>query len=196
MLVRRERPADVPVVRAVVAAAFARAGQPDPPIEVRLLDELRGDESWLPALSLVAVEHRADGGDTDSQGRGGSDGGDGSDSGGGGDVVGHVVCTRAYLDDLPVLGLGPLAVRPDRHGRGVGTALMHAVLGAAEALDEPLVALLGDPAYYQRFGLRPSQPLGVVAPDPRWGRYFQVRVLGTDPPTPGTFRYAEPFNQL
>ena len=43
---------------------------------------------------------------------------------------------------------GPLSVRPDRQRRGVGSALMHAVLGAADALGEPLVALLGSTAYY------------------------------------------------
>jgi putative acetyltransferase len=33
---------------------------------------------------------------------------------------------------------------------------MHAVLGAADALDEPLVVLLGHPDYYPRFGFRPA----------------------------------------
>jgi hypothetical protein len=42
-----------------------------------------------------------------------------------------------------VLALGPLS-----QGCGVGLALVHAVLGAADALDESLVAFLGDPRYY------------------------------------------------
>ena len=33
---------------------------------------------------------------------------------------------------------------------------MHAVLGAADALGEPLAALLGDPGYYRRFGFELS----------------------------------------
>jgi putative acetyltransferase len=73
---------------------------------------------------------------------------------------------------------------------------MHAVLAAAEAVDESLVALLGEPAYYQRFGLQPAAEFGIVAPDPQWGPYFQVRPLGARPPTPGRFRYAEPFERL
>lgn len=181
MLVRRERADDVAAVRAVVAAAFSRADTPgQPPIEVGLLDELRADAGWIPALSLVAVDARDPAGDPAV----------------GDDVVGHVVCTRAYLDDRPVLGLGPLAVRPDRQRAGVGTALVHAVLAAAEALDEPLVVLLGDPAYYQRFGLRPAAELGIAAPDPQWGKYFQARPLSPLPPAPGRFRYAEPFDRL
>jgi putative acetyltransferase len=55
-----------------------------------------------------------------------------------------------------VIALGPLAVRPDRQQNGVGSALMHAVLGAADALGEPLAALLSNPAYYQRFGFELS----------------------------------------
>jgi putative acetyltransferase len=173
VLVRRERADDVAAVRAVVAAAFARpdAGQ-RPPIEVGLLDELRVDEGWLPALSLVATEPPL------------------------GEVVGHVVCTRATVAGVPVLGLGPLAVRPDRQRRGAGTALVHAVLGAAEALEEPLVVLLGDPAYYGRFGFRAASEYGIAAPDPGWGIYFQARPLGAGPVPAGRFSYATPFHGL
>jgi len=126
----------------------------------------------LPALSLVAVEPA------------------------GGDLVGHVVCTRGAVDASPALGLGPIAVRPDRQRRGVGTALMHAVLGAAEALGESLVALLGAPHFYSRFGFRASTEYGIAAPDPVWGAHFQVRTLSADRPVPGRFTYAEPFRRL
>jgi predicted N-acetyltransferase YhbS len=42
---------------------------------------------------------------------------------------------------VPALGLGPIGVVPGHQNRAVGHALMHAVLGAADALDEHLVAL-------------------------------------------------------
>lgn len=116
MLVRREQPGDVATVQSVVASAFARPDAPrEPPTEVRLLEELRADDGWLPPLSLVAVEPA--GGEVTTQ-----------------TVIGHVVCTRGGVDGTPALGLGPLAVRPDRQGRGVGAALMHAVLGAFDRL--------------------------------------------------------------
>jgi putative acetyltransferase len=173
VIVRREQPPDVPVVREVVAAAFTRPDVPsEPPVEVWLLDRLRDDEAWLPALSLVAVDLPD------------------------GPVIGHVVCARADVDGVPVLGLGPLAVRPDKQRQGVGKALMHAVLGAAEALGEPLVALLGDPAYYGRYGFQASIRYGIASPDPGWGEYFQVRLLATGTPPAGTFRYATPFRAL
>lgn len=178
MLVRREEPGDVETVQSIVASAFARPDAPGViPVEVRLLEELRIDEGWLPALSLVAAEP-ADGEATEQK------------------IIGQVVCTRGTVDGRPALGLAPLAVHPDHQGRGVGSALMHAVLGAADALGEPLVALLGEPGYYARYGFRPSAEYGITAPDARWGNYFQVRVLSAYRLLNGTFAYAEPFNRL
>jgi predicted N-acetyltransferase YhbS len=95
----------------------------------------------------------------------------------------------------PVLGLGPLGVLPENQRGGVGTVLVHALLAVAEAADERLVALLGSPDYYGRFGFVPAAELGITAPDPAWGAHFQARHL-TRPPVQGAFRYAEPFNRL
>ncbi|MCF0096602.1 GNAT family N-acetyltransferase [Micromonospora sp. MH99] len=203
MLIRRETPADVDAIRAVHAAAFARTtddGTPAEatpaevtpveatpaevtpveatpveaaPVEATLVDALRADEGWLPAYSLVA---------TDSDGQ----------------VVGHVVATRGRVGGEPVaLGLGPLGVLPAWQRLGVGTALMHAVLGAADARDEPLVVLLGHPGYYPRFGFRPAVELGVTPPQP-WGpQYFMARPLTAWRETiRGEFRYASPFDDL
>lgn len=166
MIVRRERPADHDAVRVLHLAAFTPSD-----VEARLTDELREDAGFLPYLSLVAVED--------------------------GDVIGHVIATRGWLEPfgIPVLGLGPLGVRPDRQRRGVGTALVHALLAVAEAADERLVALLGSPDYYRRFGFAPASELGITAPDPAWGVHFQARLL-TGPPVQGSFRYAEPFTRL
>ncbi|MFP8940870.1 GNAT family N-acetyltransferase [Streptomyces fenghuangensis] len=175
MLIRRESPADVSAVRAVTGAAFAARSQTPVPVEVTLLDELRRCEAWLPTLSLVA-------------------------EGPGGEVVGHVVCTRGHIGTAPALGLGPVSVHPGHQGRGIGSALTHTALGAADALGEPLVALLGDPAYYRRFGFRTSTEYGITPPDPAWGEYFQVRTLAAyapeDPALRGTFTYAEPFSRV
>jgi putative acetyltransferase len=74
---------------------------------------------------------------------------------------------------------------------------MHSVLGAADATGEPLVALLGDPAFYQRFGFVAASKLGIAAPDTTWGTSFQARVLSSVPRgLIGTFRYASPFAEL
>lgn len=57
---------------------------------------------------------------------------------------------------LHCAGIAPLAVLPAYQSRGVGTALMQAAIkkGRQEKLDA--LFLLGDPAYYQRFGFTVS----------------------------------------
>ncbi len=176
MLVRREIRADHPSVHGVHLAAFAR-DDGEPAVEAALTDELREGPWFLPALSLVAV---ADG------------------DGPGTSVVGHVIATRGVVEPsgLPALGLGPLGVMPAWHGRGVGCALMHTLLGAADATGETVVCLLGSPRYYRRFGFRPAVEVGIAAPDPAWGGAFQARAFGSAPVAPGTFRYAAPFDAL
>lgn len=136
MLIRRENAADIAPIRAVHLAAFADPATRRAPVEARLVDALRACDAWLPELSLVAAENDA--------------------------VVGHVVCSRAHADGHPVLALGPLGVLPRRQRAGVGSALMYAVLAAADALGEPLVVLLGHRDYYPRFGFRSGRSVGRI----------------------------------
>ncbi|KAF0848981.1 GNAT family N-acetyltransferase [Nocardia caishijiensis] len=175
MLIRRETPADAAAIAAIQRAAFAPHYLGDPtvtePPEPALIEALRADESWMPTLSLVALAY-----DT---------------------VVGHVCLTRAGIGPFPVLALGPLGVDPDHQKSGVGSALVHAALGAADALDESVVGLVGDPDYYSRFGFVPGARRGIVPDQADWADYFQVRPLAAyDPAVTGEFRYPAPFYDL
>jgi putative acetyltransferase len=171
MLIRRELAGDEAAIRAVTAAAFAKPGE-DVPVEALLVDWLRASPAWIPELSLVAVDP-------------------------GGEIVGHVLCTRGTVAAAPVLALGPLSVRPGRQRAGVGKALVHAVLGAADALGEPLVVLLGSTAYYPRFGFRLSSEYGITPQRPEWEEHFQVRTLTAyNPELRGAFAYPEPFDRM
>ncbi len=170
MIIRKETSRDLVATRAVQAAAFGR-GAATEPVEVRLLAELRRCDGWIPQLSLVAEVD--------------------------GVVRGHVVTTRGYVGERPALGLGPIGVDPAGQRAGIGLALMHATIGAAEAMDEPLIALLGSPAYYRRFGFVASATVGIDPPDPSWGEFFQVRTLTAfTPDIRGKFVYAAPFDDL
>lgn len=170
MILRRELPGDRAAAAAVHVAAFARPGRDDVP-EARLLDDLHHDGSVIPGLSLVATRD--------------------------GEVIGHVMCSRAGVNGNPCVGLGPIGVLPSWQRRGVGLALMHGVLAAADALDEPAVVLLGDPGYYRRFGFVLAQPLGLMPPDPGWAEHFQVRLLSAwDGSLRGAFHYAPAFDRL
>lgn len=111
-------------------------------------------------------------------------------------LVGHVLCSRGAVDGAPALGLGPLSVRPDRQRAGVGSALVGAALEAAYSRAESVVCLLGDPAYYSRFGFRPASELDIQSSEPSWGDFFQALAVGGRTPPAGAFRYAEPFDRL
>ena len=59
----------------------------------------------------------------------------------------------------------------------------------------PVVALLGAPQYYGRFGFRPAEELGVVSPEPEWGDGFQARPLTAySESLAGHFQYASAFS--
>lgn len=169
VIIRREQAGDKIRVRQVISDAF-RTGDGDP-VEVELVEQLRRCANWIPELSLVALRE--------------------------GEVMGHVVCTRGSIGTVAALGLGPIAVAPAAQRQGVGSALMHSMLGAAEGRGEPLVALLGNPEFYSKFGFVASTEHGIEPPEPEWGPLFQVRPLsGFDPATSGLFEYAEPFYQM
>ena len=170
VILRRELPDDRAAIFAVHTAAFARSSEGDV-AEAKLVDALRDDGDLIPALSVIAVINE--------------------------EVVGHVVCSRATLGGCASVGLGPLGVLPAYQRRGVGHALMHAVLAAADALAEPAVVLLGDPGYYRRFGFLLAQPLGILPTDPSWSKHLQVRPLSAwDDSLRGTFHYAPAFDRL
>jgi putative acetyltransferase len=173
VFIRREVRGDELPIGDVHTDAFAGLYPDGRPVEPALVEALRSGDAWIPALSLVAEVE--------------------------GEVVGHVCCTRATLQPggRPVLGLGPLGVRTRHQRRGVGAALMHAVLAAADALDEPLVGLLGHRTYYPRFGFVPAADLGIEPEAPEWAPDFQARPLTRyRAELAGAFRYAEPFYDL
>jgi putative acetyltransferase len=153
--------------------AFRRA-EAEVAAEATLVDLLRQDqEAWLPRLSLVA--------EADDR------------------PIGHVVCTRGRLrGQVPVLGLGPIGVLPQHQRRGVGTALVHAACAAADALDEAVVILLGDPAYYRRTGFVPADRFRISPPEPGWVKHFQARPLTAFDPRihHGAFRYPPAFTTV
>lgn len=120
-----ERPNDAAIIRQVTEAAFAVAEHSDG-TEGAIVDALRA----AGALSVSLVATLA------------------------GEVVGHIAFSPVTLDgaDLNWYGLGPVSVRPDLHGGGIGAALIHAGLEQLKALGARGCVVLGDPRYYRRFG--------------------------------------------
>lgn len=77
----------------------------------------------------------------------------------GGTVAGHVLFSPSAVEGAgrPVALLGPLAVAPDRQRRGLGGALVRSGFDRLRRTEVGLVLVLGDPAYYARFGFRPER---------------------------------------
>lgn len=174
MLIRRESPADTAAIAAVHRSAFAAMAPSASaePVEVALVAALRDSPAWIPALSFVA---EADGA-----------------------VVGHICLTRGAVEGRAALALGPIGVRTDVQAKGAGSALMHAAIGAADALDEPLVVLLGHVDYYPRFGFVSAAELGILPDVAEWaGEHFMARTLTAySADLRGEFRYPQAFYAL
>jgi len=71
-----------------------------------------------------------------------------------GQAVGHVIFTRCGVSasNVDAALLGPLAVAPAHQGQGIGTAIVQDGLACLRDAGVELVCVLGDPAYYGRFG--------------------------------------------
>ena len=170
MIVRRHRPDDYEAARQIYAAAFARPESLESvPLEVGIFEALCGADDAIPELSFTALEE---------------------------DVpVGHVTASRARVGTYSVVAVGPIGVLPEYQGLGIGSALMDALLTAADAAAVPMIVLLGSPRYYGRFGFRPAQELGVISPEPGWGEAFQARALTAyTPAVAGPFQFARAFS--
>jgi putative acetyltransferase len=137
--------------------------------EADLVDALRASDAWIDGLSIVTEDgHRT--------------------------VVGHALLTRCHVGDTPALALAPCAVLPRAQRRGAGSAAIRAASDSARAMGEKLVLVLGDPAYYPRFGFTRASTFGVRpgfdAPD----EAMMALRLDRDAEIPGgTIAYPAPF---
>lgn len=78
--------------------------------------------------------------------------------------IGSVQCWPVRIGDFPMMLVGPVAVTPDLQGKGIGHQLMHAMLDAAAKIGEPVMVMIGDPEYYERFGFTAQLTKGWTLP--------------------------------
>jgi predicted N-acetyltransferase YhbS len=76
----------------------------------------------------------------------------------------------------PALLLGPLAVDAAHRCRGIGGALLRRAMAAAWRRRHRAVLLVGDPAYYERFGFSAEKTGALWLPGP----YERHRLLGCE----------------
>ena len=111
-----------------------------------------------------------------------------------GHVIGHVAVSPVSISDgaSDWHGLGPISVAPTCQGQGVGSRLMREALRVLRESGAAGCVVLGEPAYYGRFGFRaePGLVLSNVPP-----QYFQAISFGAAMPC-GEVKYDESFNAL
>jgi putative acetyltransferase len=127
LIIRDERPSDVEAIYHVTRAAFAdhSIGQHT---EQFIVNALRAAGAL--SISLVAEKD--------------------------GQVVGHIAFSPVAISDGSPdwYGIGPVSVLPALQGQGIGKALMREGLARLKSLSARGCILVGDPAYYQRFGFK------------------------------------------
>lgn len=94
-----------------------------------------------------------------------------------GEVLGHVALSPVSVSDGSAgwYGLGPISVKPELQRQGIGTLLMQTALRLLQERGAAGCVLVGDPAYYSRFGFKPDASLVLPNVPPE---YFQVLRFG------------------
>ncbi len=155
MRIRTAIPADFDAIYQLVATAFQTARVSDGDEQAFVL-RLRAGNNYLPHLELVAEEE--------------------------GRLLGHVMLTRQPVEragDSPYVGLllAPLSVVLERRGQGIGGRLLRQACHLGREAGYGAIFLVGDPAYYRRFGFEATTRWGITntngIPDP----FVQAREL-------------------
>lgn len=152
LIIRPEQASDIDAIRQVTVAAFLHAAHTNH-AEQKIVEQLR--QAGALTLSLVAELAGA--------------------------MVGHVAISPVQVTDgaSDWYGLGPLSVDPRHQGQRIGSSLTQFALQRLREQSAAGCVVLGDPAYYSRFGFRtvPQLLLPNVPP-----AYFQALSFGPSLP--------------
>lgn len=138
MLIRQETVNDRKEVYELITEAFAAAEHADGN-EQDLVAALRKGNAFIPELSLVAEVDKK--------------------------LAGHILFTKAKVNNDIVLVLVPLSIKPQYQKQGIGTALILEGHKIAKKLGYRYSLVLGRAAYYPRVGYIPAEQFGIEVPD-------------------------------
>lgn len=137
MLIRQETLNDYKEVYELITEAFATA-EHAVGNEPDLVVALRKGNAFIPELSLVAEIDKK--------------------------LAGHILFTKAKVNNDNVLVLAPLSVKPHYQKQGVGTALIVEGHKVAKELGYEYSLVLGNETYYPRVGYVPAEQIGIEVP--------------------------------
>lgn len=118
-----------------------------------------------------------------------------------GNVCGHILFSPVTLDppaELIMMGLAPMAVRPEQQRQGIGSRLVGEGLVRCRELGTDAVVVLGHTQYYPRFGFSPAIGAGISCKYDTDGDAFMLLELthGCLQTVSGTVLYHDCFDEL
>jgi len=138
MIVRREKPEEFPQIYDLVKVAFQTAKVSNGK-EQDFVNQLRSSNNYISELALVAEEN--------------------------GGLIGHIMLTKTYIvnnsNKFETLLLAPISVVLEHRNKGVGSNLIRESFKLAKEMGYTSVLLVGDPAYYHRFGFKAAVNFGI-----------------------------------
>ena len=149
MNIRLETPQDYLAVERLTLAAFETfvfpdGSRPERVDEHYLVHVIRGVPEFVPELAFV------------------------------GEINGEIVANTMYTlskvirpdgIEIETLTFGPVSVKPELHGQGLGAEIIRHSLGRARELGYGAVIIVGHQDYYPRFGFKPAKDFGLTMPD-------------------------------
>ncbi len=170
MIIRPEKKTDYKAIHKVNELAFGGRAEAD------LVDDLRKTDSFIPELSLVAIQNHK--------------------------VIGHILFSQIGIKSkrriTSALALGPMAVHPQFQNKGVGTKLVVKGFEDCRRLGHSIVVVIGHPGYYPKFGFLPARDRGLEVSFSVPDEAFMVLELipGALKAAQGVIIYPPPFQKM
>ncbi|GAB4406614.1 MAG: N-acetyltransferase [Microscillaceae bacterium] len=132
--IRPEEHSDFEPVRALNILAFNRTD------EANLIDRIRDEKEYLPALSFVAVFETK--------------------------IIGHIMLSKITIGvhSEGLVALAPMAVLPDFQNQNIGSQLVVHAIAEAKKAGLSAIVVLGHPNYYPKFGFVRASLKGITCP--------------------------------
>ncbi|WP_053957296.1 GNAT family N-acetyltransferase [Inediibacterium massiliense] len=138
IIIRQEKQDDCKQIYDLVKVAFQTAKVSNGK-EQDFVNQLRSSDNYIPELALVAEENNV--------------------------LIGHIMLTKSYISNsgykTETLLLAPISVALEYRNKGVGSKLINKSFELAKDMGYKSIVLVGDTAYYSKFGFKKSVDFGI-----------------------------------
>lgn len=165
--IRQENKNDYEEIYNTIKIAFETAEHSDGN-EQDLVVALRASDSFIPELSLVAVQNNK--------------------------IIGYILFTKIEIGEYKELALAPLGILPEYQRQGIGKKLIEEGHKIARKLGYHYSIVLGSDRYYSKFGYIPASQYGILAPfEVSNENFMAIKLNDTNKKITGVVNYAKEF---